>query len=120
MMFDKKAIRNKMARGTGILALTAVFALTCVLPAQVPVPRRPGALEEDEVKMPNGKSQRDEIAKADYKKNLEESRELVRLSESLRDEIEKNDRYIMSLTAIKKAEQIEKIAKRIRGRMRRY
>lgn len=76
--------------------------------------------EKPEPALPGGKNQKDEIVKADYRKSLEDSRELVRLAEELRSELEKNDRYVVSVGAIKKTEDIEKLAKRIRGRMKRY
>ena len=35
-------------------------------------------------------------------------------------DLEKNDRYIVSLKTLKKTEDIEKLAKNIRGRLKRY
>jgi hypothetical protein len=72
------------------------------------------------MKLPNGKSQREEMLKADHKKNLEDAAELFRLSEELKADLEKNDRYIVSLKTLKKTEDIEKLAKNIRGRLKRY
>jgi hypothetical protein len=37
----------------------------------------------------------------------------------LKEELEKNDRHVLSLTSLKKTEEIEKLAKRIRSRLRR-
>ena len=84
-------------------------------------PGRPGSRprEDGEVRLPNGKLQRDEILKADYEKNLEDARVLVKLSEELKLEIEKDEAFVLSISAIKKTEEIEKIAKRIRGRIKR-
>ncbi len=73
-----------------------------------------------DAKLPSGKSQRDEILKADHQKNLEDAAALVDLSEQLKQELEKNDRYVFSLATLKKTEDIEKLAKRIRSRMRRF
>ena len=39
-------------------------------------------------------------------------------AEELKTELEKNDRYVVSLAAIRKTEEIEKLAKRIRGRLK--
>lgn len=71
-------------------------------------------------KLPNGKSQNEEILKVDYQKSLKDAAELVDLSQALQKELESNDRHVLSLSSLKKAEEIEKIAKRIRGRMRRF
>ena len=65
-------------------------------------------------------SQVDAILKEDHKKSLEDAAALMKLSEELRMELEKNDKNILSLAAIKKTEEIEKLAKRIRGRMKRF
>jgi len=88
-------------------------------PPQPPVPGRPSRTEEED-RLPNGKSQKEAIVKEDYRKSLEDSRELVKLGEGLEAELEKNDRYVVSLSEIRKTEDIEKLAKRIRGRLRRF
>jgi len=79
-------------------------------------PRRGQSQEEKDLQ----NKQRNALIKEDYQKNLDDSRAMVRLSESLRDEIEKNEQYIVSMSAVKKAEEIEKLSKRIRSRMKRY
>lgn len=71
-------------------------------------------------KLPNGKSQTDEMLKADREKNLKDAAELVDLSQQLQSDIEKNGAFVFSLSTIKKTDDIEKLVKRIRGRMRRY
>ena len=86
-------------------------------PPQNPVPTPENA---PDVRLPNGKSQKDAIAKEDYRKSLEDSRDLVKLAESLQSELEKNDRFVVSLSEIRKTEDIEKLAKRIRGRLKRF
>jgi len=101
-------------------SLLLVFVLTAVL-AQLPPdasnsPRR----EDAPVRLPNGKLQSDEILKDDYKKNLKDAQELIDLANSLKMSLEKNEQHVLSLGDIKKTEEIEKIAKRVRSRMRRY
>src|SRR5438874_3669187 len=72
-----------------------------------------------DTKLPNGKSQQEEILKADYQKTLQDAAELVKLSEELQDELIKEDRHVLSLSSLKKAEDIEKLAKKIRTRLKR-
>ena len=74
----------------------------------------------EEPKMPSGKSQKEEILKHEHAQSLEDAAELVKLSEELKVELEKNDRHVISVSSIKKSEQIEKLAKRIRSRLKRY
>ncbi len=74
--------------------------------------------QQDEIVLPNGKSQKEEILKAEHKKNLKDLDQLIAVAEKLRDEMEKNDRHVLSLGAIKKTEEIEKLARTIRSRMR--
>ncbi|HYL38919.1 MAG TPA: hypothetical protein VEV17_23590 [Bryobacteraceae bacterium] len=71
-----------------------------------------------EARLPNGKLQRDEILKAEYQKSLEDARELSRLAEDLKLDLEKNDRNVLSLATLKKTEDIEKLAKRIHDRLK--
>ena len=77
-------------------------------------------IEEEGPKLPNSRNQREEILKADHEKDLKDAAQLVKLSEDLKIELEKNDRHVLSLSALKMTEDIEKIAKRIRGRLKRF
>ncbi len=70
------------------------------------------------MRLPNGKMQRDEILKADFQKSLEDARELSKLADELKTDLEKNDRYVLSIASLKKTEEIEKLAKRIRDRLK--
>jgi hypothetical protein len=76
--------------------------------------------EEIDRKLPNGKSQNEEILKVEHQKSLEDAATLVELSQSLQKDLENDGRHVLSLAQLKKTEEIEKIAKRIRGRMRRF
>jgi uncharacterized protein (DUF2126 family) len=73
----------------------------------------------DAVRLPNGKSQQDEIVKADYQKNLKDARELASLARTFEENLEKDDAFVFSLASVKKLDEMEKITKRIRGRMMR-
>ena len=84
-------------------------------------PRDHDPLHPDrDLKLPNGKSQKDEILKADRERNIEDAKALAKLSEELSAEIEKNDRFVLSIPTLKKLDEAEKLVKRIRGRMKRY
>ena len=86
----------------------------CVLLAQ----NRP-APDPADVKLPNGKSQRDEIIRVDYERNLKDAGDLARLAEEIKDDLEKGDRYLVSLKTLKKLDDVEKLTKDIRQRLRR-
>lgn len=107
---------GRMKRATLLLlvVLTAVFA-------QLPPEASPSTRRESEpVRLPNGKLQSEEILKEDYRKNLKDAQDLIDLAESLKMGLEKGEQHVLSLGDIKKTEEIEKLAKRIRSRMRRY
>ena|SRR5437868_6403553 len=92
-----------------------LFLLTiCVLFGQTSPSK-----EDADVKLPNGKSQKDEIIRVDYEHNLRDAGELARLSEEIKDDLEKGDRYLVSTKTLKKLDDVEKLAKDIRQRMRR-
>jgi hypothetical protein len=78
--------------------------------------RGPG--ESEDVILPSGKSQRDEILKAEHVQNLKDASDLMDLAQQLKLDLEKNDRYVVSMGTLKKTDDIEKLAKRIRGRLR--
>src|SRR5579862_2422912 len=93
--------------------LLLALALALVSPAQPPLHQHPEEPPPDEARLPNGKLQRDEILKADLQKSLEDARELARLSDELKLDLEKNDHNVLSIAILKKTEEIEKLAKRI-------
>ena len=80
--------------------------------------RRGGADDEEDVLLPNGKSQKEEILKAEHRQNIKDAADLAELAEQLKIDLEKNDRYIVSMATLKKTDDIEKLAKRIRARLR--
>lgn len=73
-----------------------------------------------DVRLPNGKSQREEILKADYKKTLEDARELSKLADQLKADLEKNDYNVLSVATLKKTDEIDKLARKIHDRLKRY
>lgn len=101
--------------------LPAIFALSMF--AQIPSNPPPHPLSgesEEDVRLPNGKLQRDEILKADFQKSLGDARQLSKLADELKTDLEKSDRYVLSIPTLKKTEEIEKLAKRIHDRMKHY
>jgi hypothetical protein len=81
-------------------------------------PQPPGPAPQDDVTLPNGKSQRDEILKMERAQNIKDAAQLAELAEELKQDLEKNDRYVLSIATLKKTDDIEKLAKKIRARMR--
>ena len=77
-----------------------------------------GGGEEEDVTLPNGKSQKEEILKAEHRQNIKDAADLAELAEQLKIDLEKNDRYVLSMATLKKTDDIEKLAKRIRARLR--
>ena len=76
--------------------------------------------KESPTRMPNGKLQQDEILKADHEKSVKDAAQLIELAEGLKAELEKDDTHVLSISSLKKTEEIEKIAKRIRTRLKRF
>jgi hypothetical protein len=70
-------------------------------------------------RLPNGKSQSEELLKAEHEQNLKDVSQLVEMAEQLKDDLEKNDRHVLSIATLKKTDEIEKLVKRIRSRLRR-
>jgi hypothetical protein len=86
----------------------------CILLGQ-----RPLTKDEPDVKLPNGKLQKDEIIRVDYERNLKDAGDLARLAEEIKDDLERGDRYLVSLKTLKKLDDVEKLSKDIRQRLRR-
>lgn len=75
--------------------------------------------QEQDVKLPSGKSQRQEILKEEHKKSLRDAAEIREVAAQLETELEKSDYQVLSISALKKAERIEKLARQIQSRLRR-
>jgi len=95
-----------------LLCLTFLVA-ACPLAAQLP-------REEPELRLPSGKSLKEEILKADYEQSLRDAERLVKLSEEFKAELEKQGRHVLSVSTLRKIEEIERLARRIRSRLRRF
>lgn len=97
----------------------ALLAAFLFLPATAQQFPKPEGEPEGPVRLPNGKLQSEEILKSEHAKSLEEAAELQRLVQEMQAELEKNDRHVVSVSQVKRLEQIEKLAKRIRNRLTR-
>ena len=95
------------------LAVAAAFGLPQSRPSGID-----SETQDHDVKLPNGKSQRDEILKAEREENLKDAARLVEMSQDLKADLEKNDTFVLSMGTIKKTDDIEKLVKKIRSRMR--
>ena len=104
-------MKSTIRRGAVLLLCAGLFTLA--LPQRGPNPGTP-----PDQRLPNGKLQSDEILKAEHEANLKDASELSQLAEQLKIDLEKNDRHVLSMNTLKKTDDIEKLAKRIRSRLR--
>ena len=91
-------------------------------PALALVAQRGGGLPDpfdNDAKLPNGKSRKDAIVKQDHKRNQEDSVALATLSAEVREELAAQESNIVSAKMIKKLEEIERLSRGIRGRLKR-
>ena len=101
-------------RPAALFLIAALLALPCF--AQL----HPNPRDTDEDKLPSGKSQREEILKSEYNKSLKDVAELAKIAEDLKSELEKNDSHVLSVSALKQLDSIEKLTKKIRSRLKRF
>ncbi len=95
----------------------ALFFLLATAFAQNPVTQLPR--EDEEPKFPDGTSQHQAILKAEYKRNLQDAARLKELSAEVQADLEKSDANIVSLKTLKQLDEIEKLTKSIRSRLKR-
>jgi hypothetical protein len=98
-----------------------LLAPAAVAGAQLPDPQTaPFKTDEKgpDVRLPNGKRQLDEILKAEHEQNVRDAHELTALATSFETEMEKTDRFVLSLPLLKKLDDMEKLVRRIRTRIR--
>lgn len=95
-------------------------ALGCLAAGQEGMPRtQKEPQEQEDVKLPNGKSQREEILKDEHQKSLRDIKEILEEAGQLQAALEKDDYMVLSVSSLKRAERIEKLAKQIRARLQR-
>jgi hypothetical protein len=108
-------MKRTLRRGALTLSVTVIFGLALAQePERPPLP----SAERADVTLPNGKSQRNEILKAEREQNIKDAARLADLADELKEALEKEDRFVFSLNTVKKTEEIEKLAKKIRTRIR--
>ncbi len=107
-------VRKSISRMLRFAVLTALLGLSAA--SQAPAPSEQE--DQPDIKLPNGKSQREEILKEEHKKSLEDVARIQKLAGELKSDLEKNDYRVLSLSSLKKAEELEKLARQIRNRMR--
>ena len=104
-----------------LLATLSLLLFSVSLPSQIET--QPGSeppfSHGGPPKFPDGRDRTPAILKADHEKTLEDARRLVELSQSLEKELEQSGAFVMGMSQLKKAEEIEKLAKRIRSRIKR-
>ena len=72
------------------------------------------------LKTPDGRNRTEMILKAEHESSLKDANEIRKLIDEVKIDMEKNDRHVLSVGTLKKLEEIEKLSKRIRGRMKRF
>lgn len=111
-----------MGRGTRRLALLNLLASASLLSQSqdqqndrtLPLPPNPN----EDTKLPNGRSQKDAIAKEEHEAALKDVNDLINVAQELRDELKKSGEHVVSVASVKKTEEIERLARKIRGRLK--
>lgn len=105
---------------SGNILMTRLIILLTLLVAAAPAGAQNTERDLAKRKLPDGRSQAQAIIEDDYKKSLKDAEELMRRSEDLKEELEKWDHNVLSVDALRNVEEIEKIAKRLKKRMKRF
>ena len=98
------------------LPLALIGLGLCAQDAQRPLPTEE---KREETTLPDGRLKSEAILKSDHEANLKDLDEIDRLVEAIRKDLKKNDRHGLSMSNLKNLEEIEKVARRVNGRMRR-
>ncbi len=99
-----------------VLMLPAVGQVETTQPVLPPSPLGP----RPDPKLPNGKSQYEAILKQDHERDLKDAAQLAELAKAFEDDLQKQDSHVLSVAMLKKLDEIDKLARRIQSRMKRY
>lgn len=103
---------------TRLISLLGILLLLSPAGAQRRGPRDPFG-KEPEMRMPDGRSRELMILKSDTKKSSEDMSRVLELAAELQDEIERNRFHTVDVGSIRKAEEIIKLVRRVKGRLSR-
>ena len=104
-------MRYRLLRGIFLIWLTAAA------PAAFRQDLPPIRAQEDP-KLPNGKSQRDEILKVEREQNIRDASRLIDIATALKADFEKTDHNVLSMDTLKKTDDIQKLVRKIHDRLR--
>jgi hypothetical protein len=106
-------------RDTLLSLLLSPLLVPAEAQVQTPTDHPPlGKTDDDDVRLPNGKSQRDEIARQQHADALKDVDALVAAAEELRDQLKHAGDFVVPVSSVRKTEEIEKLARKIRGRLK--
>ena len=103
-----------------MLRLPAVLLAITMVPMPAQLTQSRTEKESEDIRLPSGKMQKDEILKADYEKSLEDAAALLKAAGDLKMDLEKTGRHVLSIGTLKQLDNIEKLSKRIRSRLKKY
>ncbi len=86
---------------------------------QTPGGRTLGERDREEPRMPDGRSRTLMILKSDVEKSTSDMAKVIELAEELQAEIERNEFHTVDVRSVRKAEEIIKIVRRVKGRLSR-
>lgn len=75
--------------------------------------------KDEPIRLPNGKLQSEEILKEEHAKALKEAGEMKKLVDEFYEDLEKNGPHVVSVQMLKRLDEIEKKAKKIKSRISR-
>ncbi len=86
---------------------------------QIPDERKPKIADpNEEPRLPDGKSQKNAIAKEQHDQALKDADRLIAVARDLRSELQQAGTFVIPIASVKKTEEIEKLARRIRSRLK--
>jgi hypothetical protein len=112
-----------MSFRAAIVLILLAMVVPCTGQLQPPYPPQtttyPDSEKAGDVRLPNGKRQIDEILKSDRDKSIQDVKQLIEAAQAIQKDLEqKESQQVLNINDIHRTEEIEKLAKRIRSRIR--
>ncbi len=98
--------------------LAPLLLLASTLAAQQ-LPAPPPGREEPK-RLPDGRLWSEAVIKANYEANLKDLERMRQILDSVQKEIEETRGHVLSIKALKDLDELERLSKRVRSRMRRH
>jgi hypothetical protein len=102
-----------------LAALLSALLLALPVAAQIEPPPPPPRADQPK-RLPDGRLWSEAVLKANYEANLKDLDRMRKILEAVQKELDESKGHVLSIKALKDLEELERLSRRVRDRMRQH